>query len=138
MSSEEEYKKKNQSILKLLIVKLFGGKEKLSIFEEEQIQSPFRTIVKNFVSNKIAMTGVIIFLIIFATVIIGPNFFKQDLSYSETSQQNVAPGMDLLDIPDSLQVNIADISVGPTYSLGVSNEGQLYIWGKTKVTNAIA
>lgn len=130
--------KKRRSFLQLLFIKAFGtGEKKLSILEEEQMQGPIKTIIKNFTSNKLSMTGLIVFLLIFATVIIGPLFVKLDLSYTETSQQNVAPGRDLMEVPSSLQGKVAEISVGPTYTVAVSTEGQLYMWGKTKITNAL-
>lgn len=39
---------------------LFGKKkekEQRSVLEEEQMQSPFRTIIKNLLENKLAMGG---------------------------------------------------------------------------------
>lgn len=137
MSKNTNNNKSGKSFLSLLIAKLFGGKKALSIMEEEQIQSPLRTIIKNFKNNKLAMTGLCMFLLIFATVIFGPSISKLDLSYSETSQLNVAPGRNLLNVPDSLQGKVADISVGPTFTVAVSTEGRLYIWGKTKISKAI-
>ena len=135
--SKENKAKKNKSFLSLLFIKLFGGKQKLSLLEEEQIQSPMKTIVKNFKSNTLAMTGLCIFVLVFISVIIGPYFFPLDLSYSETSQINVAPGLDLLDVPSSLEGKVQDISVGPTFTVAVSTDGKLYIWGKTKISKTI-
>lgn len=135
--SKENNVKRNKSFLSLLFIKLFGGKQNLSLLEEEQIQSPIRTIVRNFKSNALAMTGLCVFLLIFISVIIGPYFFPLDLSYSETSQINVAPGLDLMDVPSSLKGKVQDISVGPTFTVAVSTEGKLYIWGKTKISKTI-
>lgn len=137
MSKNTNNNKSGKSFLSLLVTKLFGGKKALSIMEEEQIQSPLRTIFKNFKSNKLAMCGLCLFLLIFATVIIGPYVTKLDLSYSETSQLNVPPGRNMLKVPDSLQGKVADISVGPTFTVAVSTDGRLYIWGKTKISKAI-
>lgn len=137
MSNNTAPEKKKKSYLSLLGIKLFGGKKKLSLLEEEQMQSPFRTIVKNFVSNKLAMFGLILFLAIFAVVLIGPIFYKIDLGFTESSQINVAPGFNLLSVPKALQGNVADIAVGPTFSVGVDNDGKVYMWGKTKVAGTI-
>ena len=44
---------------------LFGKKkekEQRSVLEEEQMQSPFRTIIKNLLENKLAMGGLIVFV----------------------------------------------------------------------------
>ncbi len=130
-------KENKRNFRSLLFVKLFGGKQTLSILEEEQMQGPIRTIIRNFRSNVLAMTGLCIFLIIFLFMIFAPIFFKLDLSYSESSQINVEPGLNMLDVPASLKGKVADISVGPTFTVAVSTEGRLYIWGKTKVSRTI-
>ena len=44
---------------------LFGKKkekEQRSVLEEEQMQSPFRTIIKNLLENKLDMGGLIVFV----------------------------------------------------------------------------
>jgi Binding-protein-dependent transport system inner membrane component. len=128
---------KKPNFLRLLFVKLFGGKKQLSVLEEEQMQSPFRTVVRNFRDNKVSMTGLIVFLIIFAIVLIAPFYLPLDLSYTETSQQNVAPGLVFLKVPRSLNGKVQDISVGPTFTVAASIDGKLYIWGKTKVSRTI-
>ena len=54
---------------------LFGKKkekEQRSVLEEEQMQSPFRTIIKNLLENKLAMGGLIVFVSIFAMCFILP------------------------------------------------------------------
>ena len=136
MSENKTKQNKKISFLSLLFANLFGGKKKLSLYEEAQVQSPFKTIVKTFKSNKISMIGLIVFLIILAIVLIGPVIKPIDLSYSETSQMNVAPGNDLMKIPDSLVGRVQDIAIGPTFSVGVSTDGEVYIWGKTKITDS--
>lgn len=129
--------KNRPNFLRLLFSKLFGGKKQLSIIEEEQMQSPFRTVVNNFKENKVSMTGLIIFIIIFLISMIGPIFVPLDLSYVETGQQHVPPGLDLLKVPKSLNGKVQDISVGPTFTIATSTDGRLYIWGKTKVSRTI-
>lgn len=129
--------KKKQSFFNLLFANLFGGKKELSLMEEEDVQSPWRTVIATFRSNKVSMAGLIIFLSIFAVVIIGPLINPIDLSFSETSQKDVAPGFDMLNIPEALNGKVQDIAVGPTYSVGVSTNGDMYIWGKTRITSTI-
>lgn len=128
---------KRPSFFAVLLSNLFGGKKKLSIYEEAQIQSPMKTIVKTFSGNRIAMTAFFVWILIFVTVLVGPLMNPVNLSYSETSQINVAPGYDMMKVPAALQGNTKKISVGPTFSVGLSHDGNLYVWGKTKVTNAI-
>ena len=69
MSKDNKKKKHSASLLK----RLFGGKskkEEMDLMQEELLQSPFRTIVRNFLDNKLALGAVIVFLTIFLIVLI--------------------------------------------------------------------
>ena len=56
---------------------LFGKRDKeLDVLQEEALQSPLRTVVRNFTSNRLAFGGLIVFLVIFLIVLIGPVFNK--------------------------------------------------------------
>ena len=73
MSSQ---KKKTNSFSRMFRRIFLGSKRELSILEEEQMQSPFRTVVRNFRQNKIAMIGSIVFLLIFLSCFILPIFIR--------------------------------------------------------------
>jgi len=121
-----------------LLARLFGNRNKqLSFMEEEQLQSPTRMIIRNFTSNKLGMTGLIIFLCIFLFVMIGPKFFVLDLSYNDNTQTNVPPTLSMLSVPEGLEGNVKDITPGTTFGVGVDNDGHLYTWGYTKITEVI-
>lgn len=121
-----------------LFSRLFGNRNKqLSFMEEEQLQSPTRMIVRNFMSNKLGMTGLIVFLLIFLFVMIGPKFFILDLSYQDNTQVNVPPTYSMLSVPKELEGNIKDIAPGTTYAVGIDNNGKLYTWGYTRITSTI-
>ena len=128
---------KKKSFFSILMGNLFGVKPELSLMEEERVQSPLKTVVGTFKSNKVAMFGLITFLLIFLVVLIGPLIYPIDLSFSEISQQNVAPGSDFLKFPKELDGNLQDITVGPTFSIGLTKDGKLKIWGKTRITSTI-
>ena len=136
-SKQNNNKDKKSSFLSLLFKNLFGGKKELSVMEEEMVQSPWKTVFKTFKSNKVAMIGLIIFILIFATVIIGPVIRPIDLSFSETSQKDTAPGFDMMKYPQELVGKVQDISTGPTFSIAASTDGKLYIWGKTRISGTI-
>lgn len=124
--------KKRNSTFGASIRRMFTPhKEEKSLLEEEQMQSPFRTIVKNFVSNKLAMIGVIVFLLIFLSCMIIPIFAPFDPLYQDTTQQNVSPGFNMMDYPSELKGNVKQISVGSTFAVGLDNDGKVYVWGKT-------
>ena len=120
--------------------RLFGGKNRekeIDILQEEAMQSPMRTVVKNFVSNKLAMGGLLIFLFIFLVVLIGPIFYPIQLSEKEETQTNVSPGLDMMDVPDELVGNVKEISTGSTFSVGVDNNGKVYVWGRTQISSKV-
>lgn len=121
-----------------LFSRLFGNRNKVNDFmTEEQLQSPGRLILKNFLHNKLGMTGLIVFLLIFLFVMIGPHFSPLDLSYQDNTQINVPPGMNLMTIPDEMKGKVADISAGTTYGVGVDTDGKVYTWGYTRITEKI-
>ena len=128
-----ETNKKRSSFFSLIMGRMFGVGSR-SILEEEQIQSPTKTIIKKFFSNKLSLIAVSVFLGILLFVTIAPNFFKLDLSYKEATQQNIRPGLDLMDIPSELQGNIQSIGIGAKFGVGASKDGKLYIWGDTRIS----
>ena len=73
-----ETNKKRSSFFSLLMGRMFGVGSR-SILEEEQIQSPTKTIIKKFFSNKLSMLALSVFLGILLFVTIAPSFFKLDL-----------------------------------------------------------
>ena len=127
-------KKKKVSFLGML----FGNRNKAeNIMVEEQVTSPGRMIVNNFLHNKLGMTGLIIFLAIFLTVFIAPMFIELDLGYSDATQTNIPPTMNMLDVPEELAGNVQDIAAGTTFGVGCDKNGKVYIWGHTKITDVI-
>ena len=128
MSKKE---KKRPSSFSLMFRRLFGIQEKeRDILKEEQMQSPFRTIVRNFVSNKVSMFGTIVFVLIFLTVFIGSAIYPLDVNFQDTTQQNVSPGFNMMSVPKELKSNAQQISVGATFGVGIDQNGKLYQWGK--------
>ena len=101
-----------------------------SILEEEQMQSPFRTIIKNLCENKIAMGSAVVFIVIFLMCFILPIWFYQEMNYQDPTQKNIGPGFTFLSVPKELNGNAQVIGVGPTFGVGVDNDGVVYEWGK--------
>lgn len=125
--------KKRKSSFSLVLKRIFLGthKEDLTILQEEQMQSPMHTIVKNFANNKIAMFGAVFFVIIFLACFILPIFLPLDKTYQDSTQQNIPPGFDMLSIPKELKDNgVETISAGGTFSAGIDKKGNAYTWGK--------
>jgi len=131
---------KKKSTFGMTIRRMLGikPKENMSFQEEEALQSPLRVIVRNFINKKTAMFGLIIFFIVFLIVMVGPLFLPMDLGYSDSSLVNVAPGYDMMDVPkEMIQNGVRAIAPGTTYGLGLDNNGKVYAWGKTKISETI-
>ena len=43
----------------------------------------------------------------------------------------------MMKVPDGLKGNVKEISTGATFSVGVDNDGKVYVWGYTKISNKI-
>lgn len=129
---KEENRKSRASGLGNTFRQLFMGANNVhtSVMDEEQMQSPFRTIVRNFLGNKIAMAGLIVFLFILLSSFVLAAIFNLDTSFQDVTQQNISPGFNMLSVPNSLKKNAKQIDVGATYSIGVDNDGKVYLWGK--------
>lgn len=113
-----------------LFTRLFGNRNKVTDFmTEEQLQSPGRLILKNFLHNRLGMIGLIVFLLIFLLVMIGPNFYTLDLSYQDNTQLNVAAqGMNMMSIPDGMKHKVADTLPGrPRASVSHTERQGLYV-----------
>lgn len=117
--------------------KLFGNKKNVDILAEEAMQSQFKTVMKRLFSKPVNVIAVTVFLVFLVGVIVGPLLLPLDENYQDMTQQNVAPGRNMLSVPAELQGHVKQISVGSTFSVGVSDEGKLYLWGKTQVTKNI-
>ena len=118
--------------------RLFGNRNKnVDFMVEEQIQSPGRMMLNNFLHNRLGMTGLIIFLCILIFVVVGPYIFHLDLGDTDNTQQNVPPIRSMLSVPAALDGNIAAIAPGPTFGVGADKNGKVYVWGYTKVTDTI-
>lgn len=97
--------------------------------KEEVHQSPFQMVLKSFLQDKIAMAGLICFVLIFLCCIVLPFFFPIDRYYQDVTQANVAPGLSMLSVPAKLKENAEMLSVGSTFSVGIDKDGNIYEWG---------
>lgn len=100
-----------------------------NIFQEEQIVSPWKTVVKQFASNKLSMISFITFLVIFLFMFIAPYFFKMDLGYNEPMQANLPPAGNYMKFPEAMKTGARDVSVGSTFGVGIDKDGEFHAWG---------
>ena len=115
-----------------------GKRPELSLEKEEQVQTPLKTMVNNFLHKRLAMFGLIVFLCIFLFVLIGPKFWVLDLSEQDSTLTNLPPSQSMMAMPDALLKNgVAGVTAGNTYGMGIDEQGELYLWGHTRITEKI-
>ena len=132
-------KKKNDFFLFRWFKRMFMGhsKEMVDIMQEEQLQTPFKTMVKKFLKKKTVIFALTVFVLIFALVLIGPRFWVLDLSEQDSTLINLPPGYNMMKVPKEMQGKIADIAAGSTYGIGVDTDGKVYTWGTTRITEKL-
>lgn len=135
MSKKNDAPKKKGSWFRRLFL---GDRKELSFMEEEALESPGKTILKNFRGKRTAMFGLIVFVLIFIFVMVGPVFFPIDLGQMDSSLKNLGPGYTMMNIPDELLKNgVETIAPGSTFTVGVDKNGKVYTWGHTRITQTI-
>ena len=98
--------------------------------DSELIVSPGRQILNRFLERKFAVFSVIVVLIMFCVVFIAPHFMtKYYDAFTETTQKDLPPTLDLMSVPKELSGNIKMIDSYSSFSVGLSNDGKVYVWG---------
>ena len=97
----------------------------------EKLESPAKIAVKDFFRRKLQVSALIVLGCLFLFVFIGPLIVKMDIT-ADTTQMNMAPNLSLRSVPAKLKKNIKSITAYSTYSIGVSEDNEIYVWGASK------
>ncbi len=108
-----------------------GTKADIDVLAVEEIVSPGKQIVKNFFSRKLAVCALVVLVAMFLLVFIGPYFFPIDLEYSNPSQKHASPGLNMMKVPSEMKGQIENISSKGAFSVGLSKDGKVFVWGST-------
>ncbi len=102
--------------------------------DSELIVSPARQIFQRFMERKFAVFAVCVVLVMFIVVFIVPYFMpKYSDAYNETLQVDLPPTMSMMKVPKELQNNVKMIDGYGNFTVGLSNDGKVYVWGVTKI-----
>ena len=113
-----------------LLSMLFGERVgKMSIMEEEQVQSPMRTIIKEFFRRKLTIIGLTGFTTILLASTIIPFFFPIDLRETDSGQVNVRPSRNMMRIPREIRGDIYMMAAGPGYGVAITHDNVVHVWG---------
>ncbi len=98
---------------------------------DERYDSPGKLAFKRFIRTPVAMISVVVLAGMFAFVFIGSAIKPVDLTESgaEMLHANVAPTMSFMKVPNDLKDGAVDISSHGTFTIGLSTEGKVYMWG---------
>ena len=107
---------------------LGNNHESLSPLEEEAMRSPLKTMVRNFLSNKIAVFGLVVFLAVMILCFGLSYIYPLDVNYFDTSQANIKPGYGIMSYPKTMVGNVEEISVGSTFGVAIGKDGTRYQW----------
>lgn len=107
-----------------IYLRLFRG------FFHKELQTPWKMVAARFFSNKIAVLGLVIFVLLFGSVMVLPFFYPLQKSYQEVTQQNVSPGRNLMSYPKEIEGNVVQIAVGSRFSVAIDPKGKVFLWGK--------
>ena len=105
-------------------------REKLSVLEEAAIQTPMKTILKNFFRNRLGVMGLIGFIAFLIFAFGGSQLVPLTPTYTELTNGNLRPGMNYLNVPKDLKAqDVKKIVSGVSFSVALKNDGSLVMWG---------
>ena len=98
--------------------------------KEEAIRSPGEVAARNFFRNPLGVLGLLLFIATILIVFVGSAILPFDQYYSQGNLTNVAPGGAYMNFPKEMESEgTKKISIGNTFAVGLTNEGNVYIWG---------
>lgn len=105
-------------------------KQTTDIKQEEMSLSPGKIIAQNFFRNKLSTIGIVGFISMLTFTFVLGFFYPLDLYYTNALQRNLPPSWSYLNFPSKLEAEgVKDIQSGVAFSLGLSDEGNVYFWG---------
>ena len=111
-----------------------GASKELSMDEKlavEKLESPSVMAVKSFFRRKLAVIALVVLVCMFLFVFIGPSIWPVDMNYTDVLQKNLPPNFTFLSVPDELAENIRTINGFGSFTVGVSQDNNFYLWGNT-------
>lgn len=114
---------------------LFGANKELTEDQKlfvEKIESPSVMAVKAFFRRPLAVVALILLISLFLFVFVGPILVPMDLNYRDNLQANLPPNYSFMKVPGALKNNIRSISGFGPFTVGVSNDNEIFFWGNTE------
>ena len=104
------------------------------IQDVEELVSPGKQILRNFLEKKLAVGALCLLVLMFIVMFVGPGFMSTySDSYTEVTQQSIPPTMSMMSVPKELKDDIKMIDCFGSFTVGLSNGGKVYVWGATRI-----
>ena len=108
--------------------------EKKANMAVEDIVSPLQQVVRNFLERKMAVGALVILVVMFVTMFVGPLMMPSySDAYTEVTQKSIAPNMSMMSVPKELAQDVKMIDGYGSFSVGLSNAGKVFVWGSTQI-----
>ncbi len=98
----------------------------------EKIESPSRLALKAYFRRPLAVAALVVLAGLFLLVFLGPQLAPMDLHYTDPLQANLPPNYSFRNVPGELKNNIRSIQGAGAFTVGVSRNNGVYIWGNTQ------
>lgn len=109
---------------------LFSKKRKAIDLNDNTIVTPTQAVLNNFKENRLAMTGLVTFVLVILLVFVGSLFIDFNPNYTASALRDLPPGRNYLNVPKELNGKTQKIVSGASFSFGIDESGKLYHWGK--------
>lgn len=111
-----------------------SDEERAKAADVEEIVSPGKQVLRNFLDRKLAVGALALLIIMFIVMFVGPLFMPTYTdAYTEVTQKSIAPNMSMMSVPKELRSDIKMIDSYGSFSVGLSNSGKVYVWGSTQI-----
>ena len=113
-----------------------GNNHPSNVMDVEEIVSPTKQVLRNFAERKLAVFALFVVIAMFIFVFVAPLFMpKYYDAYTEVTQKDLPPNFSMLSVPKEMADDVKMIDSFGSFSVGLSNAGDVYVWGVTKIGN---
>ena len=98
-------------------------KKQKDVLREEALQTPLRTILKNFFRNKLGILGLVMFVSLLLFSFVGSIIVPINEAYMDLQNANIRPGTNYLNVPKDLKGDdVKKIASGVSFSVALKKD----------------